>query len=82
MLPTEVASPRVKQSKEEGFMTLKEIENQLKQERKSGYALIHISDNIADRIIQIGYFKDIADYHGISYEQTEVQLIKYLGWRI
>lgn len=60
-------------------MTLKEIETQLKQEGKRGYARIRIADDMADRDILIGYFEDIANYHGISYERTEVEFIKYIG---
>lgn len=63
-------------------MTLKEIETQLKQNHKSGYAEIKLSDKIANRLVQIGYFEDVAKYHGLSYEHTQVKFIKYLGWNI
>lgn len=60
-------------------MTLKEIETQLKKEGKIGYAKIRICDGMADKHILIGYFEDIANYHGISYERTEVEFIEYVG---
>jgi hypothetical protein len=63
-------------------MTLKEIETNLINEGKNGYAVIRIDEYIADRTLQIGYFKDCAKSYGISYENTDVDLIKYVGWNI
>jgi hypothetical protein len=63
-------------------MTLKEIETNLINERKNGYAIIRINEYTANRYLRIGYFKDWAKYYGISYENTNVDLINYVGWNI
>ena len=60
--------------------TLKELEMKFKNEGKSGYAVIKICDVMANRNFQIGYFEDCAKYHGLSYENTQVELVKYVGW--
>lgn len=61
-------------------MTLKELERKLQSEGKSGYAEIKICNSMANRMIQIGYFEDVAKYHGISYDKFEVEFIRYVGW--
>lgn len=63
-------------------MTLKEIETKLMQEDKTGYAVICLNKCIANRHVRIGYFEDVAKYHGISYENTQVEFVKYVGWDI
>lgn len=60
-------------------MTLKEIEKKLQSEGKHGYAKIRLSKSQAVRNCLIGYFKDIANYNGISYEKTEVEFVGYNG---
>ena len=60
--------------------TLKEIETKMNQEHKSGYVAIKYSENMAVRHSMIGYLKDIAKYYGISYENTPVEFIGYVGW--
>lgn len=66
--------------KEHTITTMKEIEEQLQAENKSGYAVICINKTMANRSCQIGYFKDICRYHGISYEHTKVEFISFVGW--
>ena len=61
-------------------MTLKELEKQLQQEGKHGYAEIRLWPNACVRDCMIGYFEDIANYHGLSYEHTQVEYVGYKGW--
>ena len=63
-------------------MTLKEIETKLMKEGKTGYAVICLNKSIANRNVRIGYFEDVAKYHGLSYENSQVEFIKYVGWEI
>lgn len=62
--------------------TLKELEEKLQREGKSGYAVVSIRKSMANRHIRIGYFKDCADWHHVDYEKDKVEFIKYVGWDI
>ena len=61
--------------------TLKELEEQMKAEGKSGYVKVQLPTCLAARNFRIGYFRDCADWHHIDYNETKVQFIEYVGWR-
>ena len=61
-------------------MTLQQIEQKLIKEGKTGYAVITLKPYLANRHVRIGYFKDTANYHGLSYETSEVKFVRYAGW--
>ena len=65
-------------------ITLKELEEKMIKENKSGYVKIElpvIGGYIGTRNIKIGYFKDCANWNFINYEKTKVNFIEYVGWR-
>lgn len=64
----------------ETTMTLEQIEKKLMSEGKTGYAVISLNPYMADRHVRIGYFKNVAEYHHMSYEEDEVEFVRYAGW--
>lgn len=56
-------------------MTLKELEAKLQSEGKRGYASIRLWEGACVHECLIGYFKDLARYHGLSYDESQVEFL-------
>jgi hypothetical protein len=64
-------------------ITLKELEERMLLEDKSGYVEVQMpTRNGYDsyRNLRIEYFKDCADWHHINYKTTKIKFIRYVGW--
>lgn len=61
-------------------ITLKNLEERLIKEGKSGYVKVRIYENEIIKCFRIGYFKDCAKWEIIDYDTHLVDFIKYVGW--
>lgn len=56
--------------------TLYQLEEYLIKQGKRGYVDIRLWDGACIRSCQIGYFEDIAKYHGLSYKNSMVEYVE------